>query len=208
MFISIIVVKEYNLIQKFFKFRISRFLMDFDWRDLIIIPQGPSERVDKIRLETAWFNRSGNTKFIIAGADEDRLELIENFIYNFKKAHPERVKIIKNTKNYAEVFNKSLPYIKKVSNFGVSTNYMGGKRFDLYLESAIQERLIGFEKGLYCLKTKEWLLNPFERILEEVGYKKDKRFFRNQDFTIGLEEKSRKSVATIFGKGIRKVLGK
>lgn len=181
--------------------------MTNNWKDLIIIPQGPSERVDKIRLETAWLNRSKNTKFIIAGSDEARLRRMENHfpIYSLGLADTKKVIHFKDTRNYAEIFKKSIPYIKDIINFSVSVNYIGGKRFNLYLESAIEEGLLSPEKKLYCLKTNEWKLNPGGILLEKISYNKDKKIFRNQKFTLGLEEKLLKSPKKLFGIDIKKI---
>lgn len=171
-----------------------------DYRIPVIIPQGPSRKIDEIRIENALIENEEGI-YIIGGSDKSRIKPMEKRLKDYFGEN--RVIIYNDAKSYAEIFEKIIPHINS-RLFQISTNRFGVKRFNLYNQSAIKEGLLEKSTKIGELRTQEPLKTLF---LEILGLYKDKKIFEENSFSKGLELKQAKGNKRIFGKDIRSFFG-
>ena len=163
----------------------------------ILVPMGPSKRVDKYRIEKAYQKSSSDTRFLISGGDELRVYLMPEQLID-KGVDEKNILINKDNGSYAHIF---MDFIEKINEFpltGISTNSVGFKRFQLYIAAAKREGLIDRDKRIIGLNSLEYVLNPFGFLVETRGLKKDMKYFAN-GFSKGIEEKYSGSRKKLFG---------
>jgi hypothetical protein len=170
--------------------------------DRIIVPMGPSKRVDKIRAQRAYEIGGEECLYLISGGDLSRLNLIPRYL-NHLGVDNSNLIINEDSGSYAHIFRDFLNVIGKEREVGISTNFEGFKRFSVYLESAKREDLVPQENRLVGLNSCEWIKSLILPV-EWRGLRRDRYFFRG-NFTEGLEEKSKVPRTKVGRWDIRKI---
>jgi len=173
----------------------------------IIIPMGPSTRVDSHRVKKAYKKSNEETRFLLSGGEgyreKTRLNLMTYPLIE-QGIDEERIILNNHKGSYAHIFNDFIDRINEFPLTGISTNPIGFKRFQLYMNAAKREGLIKRNKKIIGLNSLEYITNPFGFLVEIGGLKKDMRYFSGS-FSKGLEEKYQETRKRLFGKDSRKL---
>ena len=175
----------------------------------ILIPMGPSTRVDSHRVKKAYKKSNKETRFLLSGGEgyreKTRLNLMTYPLIE-QGIDEERIILNNDKGSYAHIFNDFIDRINEFPLTGISTNPIGFKRFQLYMNAAKREGLIKRNKKIIGLNSLEYITNPLGFLVETLALKKDMNYFWGK-FTPGLEEKYEKPRKKLFGKDGR-VIGK